>query len=237
MKPHAGCGGGGSHPEFQFQVQSASAVLPSGYWAGVTRAVPITPHGNKMAVSCHNCYGDTVAQTQTEVAKALGRNFDLVEFDLTLHANGQVYVEHNDSETAHGTFAATLANTALQQSDRMLFLEIKESYSTQALSDTMMRSVLRFGVNVGGTYRYATAPLSSFDGSNSYFIVGAYDGNGAVRQWVNNVEKTPSASVSGGVVMNNSPVVIGADPQGATDRRFFFNGKVQQVMVQKWRDH
>ncbi|WP_158289988.1 LamG-like jellyroll fold domain-containing protein [Ramlibacter sp. WS9] len=470
-------------------MQPMSAVAPSSYWAGVTRAMPVTPHGNKIAVSCHNCYGDTVAQTQTEVAKALARNFDLVEFDLTLHANGQVYVEHTDSEIAHGTFDATLVNTALQQSDRMLFLEVKEGYSTAALSDTMMRSVLRsvrdnnyasagrpvflrafmdgrhnhlvrakamladsefagisshvrfhtliqsdirnnirasknlgfhgieleyrmadlfgavmqakllglgvgvytapatmgevyisamredidfittdydlaataaassarsliqestslvyintgqqtayplnykrtnttdfllassgttpaleilgvasdedrvggsmlftgaqslttwdadnaagggflvtavvnfddltgsgtlaivaksdsggfaleqagaqlrFGVNVGGTYYYATTPLSGLNGSNSYFIAGAYDGSGAVRLWVNNVEKTASASVSGGVVMNNSPVVIGADPQGATDRRFFFKGKVQQVMVQKWRDH
>lgn len=480
----AACGGG--EP---LEMESLkTAVAPSTYWSGVSR-VPSTPHGNRIAVSCHNCYGDTTAETNTEVAVALARNMDLIELDLTLHANGTVYVEHNDSELAHGTLAGALANASLQNSDRMLFLEVKETYSTAALSDTMMRSVLRqvrdggyaaagrpafirafydgrqqhlvrakalladsefagirdhvrfhtliqsdirnnirntknmgfhgveleyrmanlygalmqakllglgvgvytapasmgelyisamredmdfittdydraatanassarsliqeatslvymntaqqtgypvnykrtnatdftvasgsatpafellgvasdedrvggslvfagaqsvttydadnaaaggflvtavvnfddlasgataaivaksdsggfaleqagtllrFGVNVGGSYTYATAPLAGFDGTSSYFIVGAYDGNGAVRLWVNNVEKTASVSISGGVVTNNSPVVIGADPQGATDRRFFFKGKVQQVMVQKWRDH
>ena len=465
-----------------------TAVAPNAYWAGVSRVLPVTPHGNTMAVSYHNCYGDTTAETNTEVANALGRDFDLVEWDLTLHSDGQIYVEHDDSELAHGTLAMALANTSLQQSDRMLFLEIKERYTTSALSDALMLgvlravrdagyvnagrpvflrafmdgrenhlvraktllagtefdgirsnirfhtliesnirnniratknlgfhgveleyrtadlfgalmqakllglgvgvytapaymgelylsamredidfittdydrgasavassaraliqeatslayintaqqtgyplnykrtsktdflvasggstpafellgvgsdedrvggsmvfagaqsvttwdadnaaaggflvsavvnfddltsgataaivaksdsggfaleqagTVLRFGVNVGGTYVYATTPLSGFNASSSYFIVGAYDGNGAVRLWANNVEKTASAPLSGGVVQNNSPIVIGAGPQGATDRRFF-KGKVQQVMVQKWRDH
>ena len=51
------------------------------------------------------------------------------------------------------------------------------------------------------------------------------------------MSRMASASISGGVTLNNSPVVIGADPQGATDRRYFFKGKIQQVMVQKWRNH
>lgn len=461
------------------------------YWNGVSRALPFSPHGNTVALSCHNCYGTSNAATTTEVAKALGRGFDLVELDLTRHADGVVYVEHADSETVHGTFDAAIANTALKQSDLMLFLEVKEAYTTQAATDAMMLSVLRslrdqgyatagrpvflrafmdgnnrhqhlvrakallaqaefsgirdhirfhtllqtdirngiratqslgfhgvefeyrmaslfgavqqakllglgvgvytapasmgelyvsamredvdfittdydraatpaassarslvqeatsllymntaaqtaypltykrtgtanssvgqsngtpalevlsvtsdedrvggsmvftgtesigtydgdsasaggflvsavvnfddlssgataallaksdaggfaleqagtvlrFGVYVGGSYVYATAPLSGFNGSNSYFIVGAYDGDGAVRLWVDNVEKTASASVTGGVGLNNSPIVIGADPQGATDRRYFFKGKIQQVMVQRWRNH
>ena len=96
---------------------------------------------------------------------------------------------------------------------------------------------LRFGVHANGSYHYASVPMTAFNGTDSYFIIGAYDGNGAVRLWVNNAERTPSIAVTGGVTQNNSPVVIGADPQGATDRRFFFKGKVQQVAVQKWRDH
>ena len=67
--------------------------------------------------------------------------------------------------------------------------------------------------------------------------MGAYNGDGAVRLWVNNIERTASTSISGGVGLDNSPVVIGADPQGATNRRFFFKGKIQQVIVQKWRNH
>ncbi len=463
----------------------------AGYWDGVSRSLPTSPLGNVVALSCHNCYGDTNAQTQAQVAMALSRDLDLIEFDLTLHADGQVYVEHNDGEAAHGTFAAALANTGLQQSNRLLFLEIKEAYGTAAASDTLMLGVLRavrdhgyaaagrpvmlrafmnssnrhqhlvraknllalaefagirdhvrfhtlletnirngiratknlgfhgvefqyqmpslfgalmqarllglgvgvytapasmgevflsafredvdfittdydrgatpkassaralvqegtslvymntgpqtayplayrrtnttdhlvgesngtpalevlsvtsdedrvggsmvfegaqsvttwdadntsgagffvtavvnfddlssgatrsivaksdsggfaleqagstlrFGVHVGGGYTYATVPLSAFNGTDSYFIVGAYDGDGAVRLWVNNTQRTPSASISGGVTLNNSPVVIGADPQGATNRRYFFSGKIQQVMVQKWRNH
>jgi hypothetical protein len=466
-------------------------VLAGTYWNGVSRALPVSPLGNVAALSCHNCYGTSNAATTTQVGMALGRDLDLIEFDLTLHADGQVYVEHADSETAHGTFAAALSNTSLQQSNRMLFLEIKEGYTTAAASDTLMLAVLRavrdhnfatagrpvflrafmnsanrhlhlvraknllnlaefagirdhvrfhtlletdirngiratknlgfqgvefeyrmpslfgalmqakllglgvgvytlpasmgeaylsalredvdfmttdydrgatakassaralvqestsllymntaqqtaypltykrtgtadssvgesngtpmlevlavtsdedrvggsmvfegaqsvttwdadnaaaggflvtavvnfddltpaatasivaksdaggfaleqtgtvlrFGVYVGGTYTYATAPLSAFNGTDSYFIVGAYDGDGAVRLWVNNVERTASASISGGVGLDNSPVVIGADPQGATNRRFFFKGKIQQVIVQKWRNH
>ncbi len=481
---------------FPFAAAAAllGAALPavaSTYWNGVSRALPVSPLGNVVALSCHNCYGDTNSETQAQVATALARDFDLIELDLTLHANGQVYVEHADSETAHGTFDAALADTALKQSNRLLFLEIKEGYASAAASDTLMLGVLRsirdqgyatagrpavlrafldssnrhqhliraknllaqtefsgirdhirfhtlvqtdirngirttkslgfhgveleyrmanlfgavmqakllglgvgvytapaslgelyisamredvdfittdydrgatakassaralvqeatsllymntgpqtayplsykrtnatnysvsqaagtpalevlsvtsdedrvggsmsftggqsvgtwdadntsgqgflvsavvnfddlasgstaailaksdsggfaleqyanqlrFGVYVGGSYTYATAPLSGFDGTSSYFIVGAYDGDGAVRLWVNNVEKTASASISGGVGANNSPVVIGADPQGAIDRRFYFSGKIQQVMVQRWRNH
>ena len=468
---------------------SASA---SNYWSGTTRALPVTPLGNTVAVSCHNCYGASNGTTTLEISKALSRDFDLIELDVTLHTNGTVYVEHADSEAAVGTFAAALANTSLQQSDRMLFIEVKEAYSTAALSDTLMLGVLRairdnnyatagrpvflrafyenspsrhqhlvrakallantefagirsyvkfhtlievdirnriratkdlgfhgvelkyttpslfgplmqakmlglgagvytappalgelyisamredvdfittdydrgatpvatsvrgliqestslaymntaqqtgfplnykrtnttnytvasgtgvptlevlsvtsdedrvggsmvfagaesvttydadnasiggflvtavvnfddlssgataaivaksdaggftleqsgtslrFGVYVNGAYTYATAPLSAFNGTDSYFIVGAYDGGGAVRLWVNNTEQTASASISGGVGLNDSPVVIGADPQGATTRRYFFKGKIQQVMVQKWRNH
>ena len=459
------------------------------YWTGVSRALPASPLGNTVALSCHNCYGSTTAATNAQVAMALSRGYDLIELDLTLHADGQVYVEHADSESAVGSLSDALANTSLQQSDRMLFLEIKEGYSTAAASDTLMLGVLRairdwgyaragrpvmlrafmdgrhqhlvrakallaqsefasirdyvrfhtliesdirnniratkslgfhgveleyrmsnlygalmqarllglgvgvyttpasmgeaylsalredvdfittdydrgttplassaraliaestallymntaqqtawpltyqrtgatrysvaqgsstpalevlavtsdedrvggsmvftgtqsvttwqadndanggflvsavvnfddltsgatasilaksdaggfaleqagttlrFGVYVNGAYQYATAPLASFNGTDSYFIVGAYDGNGAVRLWVNNVERTPSVSVTGGVGLNTSPIVIGADPQGATDRRYFFKGKIQQVMVQRWRDH
>ncbi|MEG1201408.1 MAG: LamG-like jellyroll fold domain-containing protein [Comamonas sp.] len=480
--------GGGEDASLRLAPDTTKAVGAS-YWAGVGRALPASPLGNKVAISCHNCYGDSVAATQTKVAKALARQFDLVELDLTLHADGKVYVEHNDSELPHGTLQASLANTSLQQSDRMLFLEVKEGYTSAAQSDVMMLSVLRsirhqqyasaerpafirafmdgrqqhlvrakqllamtefagirnhirfhtliesnirnnvratknlgfdgvefeyrstdlfgniqqakalglgvglytipahmgeaylsalredvdilttdydldtnaktsnvralvqegtgllylntatqasyplqyqranatsyqlpsgvgapalewlapaadedrvggsmvfaggqslttwdadntadggylvtavvnfddlapkatasilaksdgggfaleqtgtglrFGVHVNGTYYYATAPLSTFNGTQSYFIIGAYDGNGAVRLWVNNREQLPSVSISGGVTHNNSPVVIGADPQGATERRFHFSGKIQQVMVQKWRDH
>jgi hypothetical protein len=477
-----------------------AAVAPSAYWSGVARVLPVTPHGNRVAVSCHNCYGDTLADNTASVALAKARNMDLIELDVMRQADGTVYVQHEAKKPSHTTLADTLAITDLKASDRMLFLEVKERYTDADTSDSLMRSILRqvrdggysaagrpafiraiydgrqqhlqrakkmladsefadirdhvrlhtlhmwdkdmsakdirdirrhirttksegfhgvelqyqmpdlygalmqakllglgvgvftipsalgelyisamredvdiintdydrgeapnassarslieektslvymntaqqmgypvyykrtdttdftvadgaakpkfelldvasdedrvggslvfsggqsittydadnekdggflvtavvnfddltsgatavivakkdsggfvleqtgkqlrFGVNIGGSYIYATAQLSDYiTGTHSYFIVGAYDGKGAVRLWVNNDEKAASASVSGGVVANNSPIVIGADPQGATDRRSFFKGKVQQVMVQKWRDH
>jgi hypothetical protein len=36
---------------------------------------------------------------------------------------------------------------------------------------------------------------------------------------------------------NDSPITVGADPQGWGDPRFFFTGRVQQVMVQGWEGH
>src|SRR5690606_3982340 len=101
-------------------------------------ALPTSPLGNKVGLSCHNCYGDSNAATGTMVGRGLSRAFDLIELDLTTHANGTVYVEHDDSEVAtRGTLVQALANASLQASDRMLFLEIKEGYSTAAASDAM----------------------------------------------------------------------------------------------------
>jgi hypothetical protein len=470
---------------------AAPAAHANTYWNGVTRALPLTPLGNRIAASCHNCYGDTNAETTAQVQMALDRSLDLVEFDLTYHSDGKVYVEHSNSGLAtRGTLASALANTSLKSSNLMLFMEIKDTYDTanpdkivlpvlrmirdngyaatgrlaflrafydgrqqhlarakylvdnstefasirgfvrfhtlvesnirqnirntktagydgvelnyttanlfgaieQAkllglgvgvytipatygdaylsafredidfitsdydrgasalpysaralLQDTtsllymntapqtaypltykrnnattysvpagtagaptlevlsvtsdedrvggsmvfngaqyiktydadagagegyLVTAVvnfddltsgatgsiiaksdsggfaleqagtqLRFGVYVNGAYTYATAPLSSLNGTNSYFIIAAYDGSGAVRLWVDNVQKTASATITGGVGANGSPIVIGADPQGTTSQRFYFSGKVQQVMVQRWHGH
>jgi glycerophosphoryl diester phosphodiesterase len=100
----------------------------------------------------------------------------------------------------------------------------------------LLGSVLRFGVRVGGQYRYATFPTAGLNGTDSYFIIGAYDGGGGVRIWVNGVQGT-SESTSGGVQQNDVPVLLGADPQGATGSRFFFAGKIQQALVQTWGPH
>lgn len=97
---------------------------------------------------------------------------------------------------------------------------------------------IRFGVYVDGAYRYARFHETgnfSFNGSDSYFIVGAYDGNGRVRLWVNNRERAGAEDdprFTGGVIMNEVPVVLGADPQTApSNPRYFFRGKIQQAQV------
>lgn len=100
-------------------------------------------------------------------------------------------------------------------------------------------AVLRFGVFVGDEYRYATYPANKLQSGPSYIVTGAYDGDGSVWIWVNNssADSTTAGPVKGGVKQNDSPIVIGADPQGPTSTRFYFSGKVQMVLVQNWTDH
>lgn len=103
----------------------------------------------------------------------------------------------------------------------------------------LLTTVLRFGVRVGGAYRYATISSAILNTTDNYLITGAYDGNGRVRLWVNNQDTgvTPSASYTGGVEQNNSDVLGGADPQGSGSPRFYVDAKIQQLSVQKWADH
>ncbi len=93
---------------------------------------------------------------------------------------------------------------------------------------------LRFGVFAGG-YHYATFPASGLNSDDTYLLIGAYDGDGSVRLWVDNKpDSVTTNSASGGVGQNDSPVVLGADPQGATERGYFFSGKIQHAMVLSW---
>lgn len=98
---------------------------------------------------------------------------------------------------------------------------------------------LRFGVYVDGAYRYATWPASGLTTNQSYLITGAYDGDGSVWLWVNNSSgsTTSAGPYAGGVVPNDSAVMVGADPQAGAAPRFFFSGKLQMALVQKWANH
>ena len=105
--------------------------------------------------------------------------------------------------------------------------------------DGFGRTVLRFGVRIRDDYVYASYPASRLNGTDAFWITGCYDGDGAVRMWINNSDDNvdASGSMNGGVVNNNSPIVIGADPQGAIERRFHLSAKIQRVNIQSWRDH
>jgi len=95
-------------------------------------------------------------------------------------------------------------------------------------------TVLRFGVFVNG-YHYASYPASLLNGDDNYLIIGSYDGDGSVRLWVNNSSNAvATSSASGGVAQNDSPMILGADPQGPTGQTYFFNGKIQQATVLSW---
>ena len=98
---------------------------------------------------------------------------------------------------------------------------------------------LRFGVHQGGEYSYADVSIGGLDLDHAHFIMGTYDGAGRVRLWVNNSDSgvDESAVLSGGVTTNDVPALLGADPQGLTDTRYHFTGRIQMAMLQTWRDH
>jgi len=97
------------------------------------------------------------------------------------------------------------------------------------------KTLLRFSVFVGGTYHYATYDATLLNGNDSYFVVGAYDGAGKVRLWVNGVEGTPSATLSGGVETNDLNIVVAANPAPNDTFGSYWGGLVQSVMVVDWK--
>jgi hypothetical protein len=112
-------------------------------------------------------------------------------------------------------------------------------FALELKDDLLWGTSLQWGVHVDGEYHWATKEVGGLDTSISHVIIAVYDGNGRARLWVNNsasgVDET--AVLEGGVTLNDSPITVGADPQGWSDSRYHFNGKIQTVMVQKWRDH
>ncbi len=96
-------------------------------------------------------------------------------------------------------------------------------------------TLLRFVVHVNGQYRYATRPVGDLNQTDSYHIVAAYTGSGKVQLWVNGkASHVSSQNAFGGITRNNSPLLLGADPQGSFTRRFHFSGKIQKLNVQRW---
>lgn len=100
-------------------------------------------------------------------------------------------------------------------------------------------TVLRFGVRVNGKYEYATYPATKLKPGSSYWITGAYDGNGRAWIWVDNssADSTRTGELRGGVEQNDDPIVLGADPEPDGSTRFYFTGNIQMALVQKWADH
>jgi hypothetical protein len=96
-------------------------------------------------------------------------------------------------------------------------------------------TVLRFGVHVGGAYHYASIPVGQLDSARAVWIVGAYDGDGAVRLLVDHsAAGTSTSTASGGVTANDAILQLGADPQDPDPPRFFFEGAIQTALVQAW---
>ncbi len=172
------------------------------------------------------------------VLELLGVGEDRFGGSLVFNKNQANYIRFHDvdNDASGGYLVSAVVN----------FDDLNVSNTTQVIigkadgsgfSLELYESVLRFGVHINGAYRYATYPITKLNGTDSYHIVGAYDGHGSVRIWVNDEEGSATASYSGGVTRNGSAVVVGADPQGNADQRFYFSGKVQLVNVQKWNNH
>lgn len=97
---------------------------------------------------------------------------------------------------------------------------------------------LDFAVRVGGKYVTSSYPRSKLNGNDAYLLIGAYDGDGGVRLWVAGSDVgVDTATATGPLVQSASPVLVGADPQGPEDTRYYFDGKIQQVQVLSWSNH
>ncbi|MBU1242794.1 hypothetical protein KJ612_06310 [Myxococcota bacterium] len=108
-------------------------------------------------------------------------------------------------------------------------------------------TVLRFGVNIGGTYRYQSYNVAAtglpgnaaLNGTDGYYLFGAYDGDGGVYLWIDQEALGSGGTFTGNVTTSSQPALAGADPQPSepTDARFFFDGLIQQVSVLDWINH
>ena len=96
---------------------------------------------------------------------------------------------------------------------------------------------VRFTVPVGGTTYVASQPAAGFTTEKSYYLIGAYGGDGDVGLWVdsNRYDLTTSGPISGGVVQGNLPLVLGARSMSSSPDDFFA-GRIQLAIVQRW-DH
>jgi hypothetical protein len=100
-------------------------------------------------------------------------------------------------------------------------------------------TALQFIVWVDGGYRSATYPVSGLDLNSSYIVTGAFDGKGLVRLWINNSQTgtTSSGPYASGVLQNDQPLVLGANPELPSPPVSFLPAKVQLALLQKWNPH
>ncbi len=171
---------------------------------------------------------------------------DLYGGVLTFDAMGQESVALNDADNrpAQGYLVSAVVNfddLSLSSGETVAILSKADSggFALELHNPVGLEAtVLRFGVYVGGGYVYGTVPASKLNTTDSFVLTGCYDGDGGVWLFVDHSSADlTKGSAKGGVVQNDSPVRIGADPQGAAATRFHFSGKVQQIQVQTWGSH
>jgi glycerophosphoryl diester phosphodiesterase len=122
----------------EFHRDAAPAARRTNYWAATTRALSVSPAGNKVAVSCHNCYRskrgseqDNLRATLKRIHRAQRRGADIIELDVK-QDGGEWYVDHDDRGDRDGPrLAQVLSDRDLRRGNQLLFLEIKERTPTQ----------------------------------------------------------------------------------------------------------
>jgi glycerophosphoryl diester phosphodiesterase len=186
-----------------------------------------------------------INQIGTPEYEILGFDEDRFGSSLVFNAADQQYVPFydGDNSSGNGYLVAVIVNfddLSLAEGEKRSIIAKSDSggFCLEQYNPTIGEEIIRFGVRVGSSYRFATYPAANLDGTNSFLIVGAYDGNGGVYIWINNSNSgATNSSGVGEVVRNNSPILLGADPQGASSQRYFFSGKIQIALVQDWGNH
>jgi len=149
---------------------------------------------------------------------------------------------NGDNDPGEGYFVVAVYKPDLLQGngfDTQAIVSKADSGGFALEIDREPSRVLRYGVRVGGGYEYATQSTSYQSSSQLHFVIGAFDGNGKVRLWLDGSDTgvTESAVLSNGVQQNDVPIRIGADPQGTTATRFYFDGAIQMISIHKWSNH
>jgi hypothetical protein len=148
--------------------QDEPAPLPIrlGYWRGVRRKLAVSPNGNPVAVSCHNCYRDDLTTSTANLEATLreihaGQDLgaDLIEIDVREH-QGTWYVGHDDDGSQDGApLREVLADAALREGDQLLYLEIKERAPTEDSLAELLAIVAKADIATPGRF----AVLRSFN--------------------------------------------------------------------------
>ncbi|ESP93459.1 hypothetical protein [Pseudoalteromonas luteoviolacea] len=117
-----------------------------------------TPLGNKVAVSCHNCYNGpwnqiyNLGQANSKINKALSNGANLIELDLAYNTNNSPNicvshegVEANLCKSPQPSLEGILSNSTLKRSKASLFIEItritaedEQNFTTEFL-DTLLK--------------------------------------------------------------------------------------------------
>ncbi|MBW1298390.1 glycerophosphodiester phosphodiesterase, partial [Aquimarina litoralis] len=141
----------------------------SGIWNGSARSFPVSPTGNKLAVSCHNCYSPEnsarLAPTLDIIHKAQQAGADLIELDVYQRDN-TLYINHDRQDSGTLPLSQVLADHQLKAGDQLLFIEIKSNSNPSSIGQKL--------VTLLDQYQYISRSrpvvIRSFDDGNLDYV-------------------------------------------------------------------